>query len=213
MPYGNLAAQSCLDRHGRFLPAEFWRKATILAPFAAAAVPFFGTMLLGGFDDFKLVGREVSALEAFGILGTMCFPMAACLAAQRWYNEAMSSVARTWPAVPGTIRSSTTERRATLSAVLWALDVRYDYTVGGRSHSDTRLAFAPRFVADKDLIFRLAEKYPVGATVTVHHDALLPEEAIQETSEDLARGSGGWRVWLLLAVPFLGALFMALRHM
>ncbi len=193
--------------------AGFWRKATVLAPLAAAAVPFFGTLLLGGFADFQLVGREVSAPQAFGILGTMCFPMAAYLASQRKLNGAMNALARSWPAVTGTIRSSTTERRTTVWAVLWALDVRYDYTADGRAHSGTRLAFAPRFVADRDLILRLAEKYPAGATVSVHHDALSPEEAVLEISDDFERGSGGWRVWLLLAVPFLGAMLMALRHM
>lgn len=32
-----------------------------------AALPFFGALLAGGFDDFQLVGREPSALGAFGL--------------------------------------------------------------------------------------------------------------------------------------------------
>lgn len=130
--------------------ADFWRIAIPLAPFVAAAVPFFATLLLGGFNDFQIVGRDVSALEAFGILGTMCFPFAAYHLADRTHKEAMNAAARSWPTASGVIRSSAVERRMTgWASALWALDVRYDYSVDGRTHTATTLGFAARFVADK----------------------------------------------------------------
>lgn len=38
--------------------ANFWRAALLVAPLLAAAVPFFGTLLLGGFDDFQVAKRD-----------------------------------------------------------------------------------------------------------------------------------------------------------
>lgn len=192
--------------------ADFWRTAVPIAPFVGAAIPLFGTLLLGGFDDFQLVGREVSALTAFGILGTICFPLAAYLLADRKYKESMNTLARSWPTASGVIRSSTIERRMTgWAAALWALDVQVSYTVEGRTYTSETLGFAPRFVANKDLIFRLAEKYPKEAVVTVHYDAASPDVAVLETSDALAR-SNNWRFWLTFATPFLVALIMAVRH-
>lgn len=190
----------------------FWRIAVPIAPFVGAALPFFGVLLLGGFDDFQLVGREPSALGTFGLLGTMCFPIAAFHVADRKYKEALNTAARSWPIAPAIIRSNAIERRMTgWASALWALDVEYSYTVDGRSLTSTTLGFAPRFVADKDLIFRLAEKYPANAAVTVRYDAASPDVAVLETSDALARGNN-WRFWLPFTTPFLVALFMAARH-
>ncbi len=191
--------------------AGFWGVALIVAPLLGAALPFFGTLLLGGFDDFQLVGREPSALATFGVLGTMCFPVAAYHVADRKFREAMNAAARSWPTAPAIIRSSAVEQRRTAWSVLWALDVEYAYTVGRRTHTARTLGFAPRFVADKGLILRLSEKYPAEAAVTVRYDATSPDIAVLETSDELAR-SNEWRFWLTLAMPFLVALFFAIRH-
>jgi len=191
---------------------DFWRMAVPLAPFVGAALPFFGVLLPGGFDGFELVGQEPSAFRTFGLLGTMLFPFAAYLAADRRYKEAVNAAARSWPTAPATIRSSAIERRMTgWASALWALDVEYSYTIDGRSRTSTTLAFAPRFVADKDLIFRLAEKYKAGTAVTARYDPASPDVAVLETSDALARGND-WRFWLTFTTPFLLALFMAIRH-
>ncbi len=192
--------------------ADFWRAAVPIAPVLAAAVPFFGTLVLGGFDDLQLVGRDASALGAFGFLATICFPITAYFEADRKYKEAMNARARSRPTAPAIVRSSAIERRMTgWASVLWALDVEYAYKVDGRAHTATKLGFAPRFVADKDLIFRLSEKYPAGSIVTVRYDAMSPEVAVLETSNDLAHGRD-LRFWTPVVTPFLGALIVALRH-
>ena len=192
--------------------ADFWRIAIPIAPFVGAAVPFIGTLLLGGFDDFQLVGQEPSALGAFGLLATMCFPLTAYFAADRKHKQAMNVLARTWPTASGVIRSSAIERKMTgWATALWALDVQYSYTVDGHSYTGQTLGFAPRFIDDKDLIFRLAEKYPAKAVVTVHYDAESPDAAVLETSGELARGRN-WRFWWPFAAPFVVALIMAVRH-
>ena len=192
--------------------ADFWRTAVPIAPFVGAAIPFFATLLLGGFDDFQLVGREPSALTAFGLLGTICFPLAAYFLADRQYKEAMNALARSWPTASGVIRSSSVERRMTgWAAAVWALDVQVAYTVEGRTYTSETLGFAPRFVGNKDLVFRLAEKYPKDAVVTVHYDPASPDMAVLETSDELAR-SNSWRFWSVFAAPFLVALVVAIRH-
>ena len=192
--------------------ADFWRTAVPIAPFVGAAIPLFGTLLLGGFDDFQLVGREPSALTAFGLLGTICFPLAAYFLADRQYKEAMNALARSWPTASGVIRSSSVERRMTgWAASVWALDVQVAYTVEGRTYTSETLGFAPRFVGNKDLVFRLAEKYPKGAVVRVHYDPASLDVAVLETSDELAR-SNSWRFWPVFAAPFLVALIVAIRH-
>jgi hypothetical protein len=200
---GSIATSSRLD---------FWRAATVIAPFAGAAIPFFGVLLLGGFDDFQMVGKEPSALGTFGLLGTMLFPFAAYQAAKRNYGKATNALARSWPTAPATIRSSAIERRMTgWASALWALDVEYSYTVDGRSRTATTLGFAPRFINDKDLIFRCAEKYKEGAVVPARYDPDSPDLAVLETDDAFARGND-WRFWLTFTTPFLLALFMAIRH-
>lgn len=192
--------------------ADFWRTAVPIAPFVGAAIPFFATLLLGGFDDFQLVGREPSALTAFGLLGTICFPLAAYFLADRQYKEAMNALARSWPTASGVIRSSSVERRMTgWAAAVWALDVQVAYTVEGRTYTSETLGFAPRFVGNKDLVFRLAEKYPKGAVVRIHYDPASLDVAVLETSDELAR-SNSWRFWSVFAAPFLVALIVAIRH-
>ena len=192
--------------------ADFWRTAVPIAPFVGAAIPFFATLLLGGFDDFQLVGREPSALTAFGLLGTICFPLAAYFLADRQYKEAMNALARSWPTASGVIRSSSVERRMTgWAAAVWALDVQVAYTVEGRTYTSETLGFAPRFIANEDLILRLSEKYPPEAAVTVHYDPASPDMAVLETSDELAR-SNSWRFWSVFAAPFLVALVVAIRH-
>lgn len=192
--------------------ADFWRTAVPIAPFVGAAIPLFGTLQLGGFDDFQLVGREPSALTAFGLLGTICFPLAAYFLADRQYKEAMNALARSWPTASGVIRSSSVKRRMTgWAAAVWALDVQVAYTVEGRTYTSETLGFAPRFVGNKDLVFRLAEKYPKGAVVRIHYDPASLDVAVLETSDELAR-SNSWRFWPVFAAPFLVALIVAIRH-
>lgn len=191
---------------------DFWQRAVPIAPFVGAALPFFSVLLLGGFDDLEFVGREPSALATFGLLGTLLFPFAAWFAADRKYMEALNEAARSWPTAPATIRSGAIVRRMTgWASALWALDVEYDYTVDGRSRPGTVLGFAPRFIGDKDLIFRLADKYKAGAAVTVRYDPASPDIAVLEADDALVRGND-WRFWLTFTTPFLLALFMAVRH-
>ncbi len=83
-------------------------------------------------------------------MGTVCFPFAAYYVADLNHKEAMNALARSWPTVAGVIRSGAIERKMTgWASALWALDVRYDYTVDGRTYAATTLGFAAHFVADK----------------------------------------------------------------
>ena len=90
--------------------ADFWRMAIPLAPFVGSAVPFIAILLLGGFDDFQFVGRDASALTAFGILGTICFPFAAHYLADRQHKARTPWPVRGRPPPASSGRARSSER-------------------------------------------------------------------------------------------------------
>ena len=57
---------------------RLWETLRLAAPIVAFALPYPMARLLDGFGPgFQFVDREVSPVEAFGILGTMLLPIAA----------------------------------------------------------------------------------------------------------------------------------------
>ena len=64
-------------------PPDFWQLTMLFGPVAAFVLPLLVTGLLGGFDDFQLVNKPVTFLQALGTLGAMCFPFGTFLFARR----------------------------------------------------------------------------------------------------------------------------------
>ena len=190
---------------------RLWRTMTMAGPLAALVATPVAASLMGGFTE-ALVGHDVSAATAFGILGTMCLPVGAFFFARMKLDTALALESRSWPTVPGTILSSRTEQRLTEDGTLHSLVLSYTYQAGGRTYRGDLLGFGPDWVPDKELVEELARKYPVGATVAVHVDPDDDEMAVLETTGELA-DQNGWRVWLCVSVPVLVTAVVAVRNM
>ncbi len=184
----------------------------LIAPLAALIITPAVTSLMGGFEDTRWVGKNVSALTAFGLLGTICFPFGAFFYARMRWRQALARNSQAWPTAPGVIQSSKVERRLTKAGTLYRLDVRYAYEFGGRTYQSEALAFAPRWFSDEARVEQLAQKYPADAVVDVHVDPSAPDYAVLETSEDLAR-QADWRIGVSLTAPLIAMVVVALRNL
>ena len=94
--------------------SDFWQASILLGPILCLLlVPAAGSAL-GAFDDFEWVGKKVSPLQAFILMGAMCFPVAAGFLASIGRNEALAQISQDWPTTRGLPESIVSERRATL---------------------------------------------------------------------------------------------------
>jgi hypothetical protein len=189
-------------------PVRFWGTMMVVGPAVAAIAPPLAVWLLGGFDDFEWVGRQVTPAQSFAILGAMCFPFAAFRLALGLFNRALARVSRTWPTAAGKVGSCEKRERWTRFGTVYHLAVSYSFRVGGIEYDCDTVEFGPKWVPDEALIDTLARKYPQGAAVTVHFDPAAPDRAVLETAEDMAfQGMG--RVWFFLGVPLAFTILMA----
>ena len=192
---------------------RLWENLRLAAPNAAFVLPYPIARLLGGFgESFQFIDKEVSPVEAFGILATMLLPIAAWFYATMRLEQTLAVLSRAWPTVPGKIDASGVSQKATYrSGRLWALDVRYVYRVGGVDYVGTQLAFAPRWIASQYAIDTLARRYAVGTAVDVRYDPDQPAEAVLETDDRLAT-QRMFAVWACLLVVAVGVAIMTLRR-
>jgi len=192
--------------------AKRWRIAMMALPPAVAILTSAAAALVGAFDNFQWTGQTISAPGVLGLMGTICFPVAAYLFARRKWEQALARDSQAWPTVPGVVQWSQIERKHMRSVVLHSLAVRYRYEVGDRTYEGETLAFAPRWFPDEAKVKRLAGQYATGAKVVVRVDPAAPHNAVLETSEDLAR-QAAWRIWISLVAPFVAALIASLRSL
>ena len=192
---------------------RLWENLRLAAPIVAFVLPYPIARLLGGFGPgFQFVDREVSPVEAFGILGTMLLPTAAWFYATMRLEQTLAALSRSWPAAPGKIDMSDVSQKLTYrSGRLWALDVRYVYRVGDLDYVGIRLAFAPRWLGSQYTVDALARRYAIGATVDVRYDPDQPDEAVLETDDQLAT-QRLFAVWVCLLVVAASVIVLALRR-
>lgn len=176
----------------------------------AIAVPV-AVKLLGGFSE-PLVGENVSALTAFGILGTMCFPLAAYYFARARRDEAVLELSRSWPTVSGVIEECERDRRHLGKGYQFRLKLRYRYEAGGRVQHGTSLSTASEWLEDHAFYETLAQKYAVNNVVPVHVDPSDPTNTVLETSREMAKQRHG-TIGAMIAVPLVATLVVALRNM
>src|SRR5262245_61750414 len=91
----------------------FWGWAMIVGPPIAVVLPILMARLLGGYEDFQLINKPVTFLEALGILGAMCFPFGVFKYARSRWNQTRAHASRTWPTTPGQVHWSRVEERVT----------------------------------------------------------------------------------------------------
>jgi hypothetical protein len=82
------------------------------------------------------------------------------------------------------------------------LMLSYRYTVEGASHQGNRIQFGPAYLIARESIERLAQKYPAGAQVSVHHNPNDAGTSVLETSDDMALRYR-WLSWLFFAIPIV----------
>jgi len=208
-------AMQCERRVSQITPdgrdsVTFWGLMMAIGPLAAAIIPPTAVWLLGGLEDFAWVGQEVTAAQAFAIIGAMAFPFAAFFFAQDMFNRARARTSRFWPTVPGVVQSSEVRERRTRLGTNYRLALRYSYEVGGSGYEGDRVAFGPSWVPDEDLIDALARKYPAGAAVAVHVDPAAAETAVLETTTAMAF-KNQIKIWLLAAFPLVLTIAVAVR--
>jgi hypothetical protein len=128
-------------------------------------------------------------------------------------NLAETRAASRWPTAPGTVLSSRAESRRILAqsggsqtTTVWSPLVEYSYRVGERAYHGSRVAFGPEVAGGRDLAEQTVQRYPEGATVSVHYDPSNPSHATLETT------IGFRRVALLFPIGFFAlALFFSGR--
>ena len=103
-------------------------------------------------------------------------------------NLAETRAASRWPTTQGTVLSSRAESRRILTqtggsqtTTVWSPLVEYSYRVGERSYHGSRVAFGPEVAGSRDLAEQTVQRYPAGATVSVHYDPSNPSHATLET--------------------------------
>ena len=78
--------------------SDFWQAWILLRPIPCLLLVLAAGSALGAFDDFEWVGKKVSPLQAFILMGTICFPVAAGFLASIGRNEALAQISQGWHA-------------------------------------------------------------------------------------------------------------------
>lgn len=114
---------------------------------------------------------------AYALVGVVCLAfgtVAVLVVYQQVRNTYLQWRSESYEAVQGTISQSELKTRKRTSE----LKVRYDYQVAGEAYHGTVIRHGSLGSASNALHRRWAKEFPVGAAVTVHHDARHPEEAV-----------------------------------
>jgi len=186
----------------------FWETMSLAGPALALVLMLLIGSLSGEFADFNPT-KPVNFVSGFCILGTMLFPFAAFLYARGERFRAIAHVSRSWPTVRGFVKTSRIESRPTRLGEVYRLVLNYRYAVKDVHYHGETAEFGPAWIKDNELLETLAEKYPAGATVSVHYDPEAPETSALETSDEMAR-KRSWLVWFLVVVPFAFAALAAI---
>lgn len=112
-----------------------------------------------------------------------------------------------WPAVDGRIVSSGMAESKQDEGVFFWVHVAYQYSVGQRVYSGTRVNFAPDTIKKPRKAREIMDRYPSGKTVKVFYNPANPVEAVLEPGEvrttwdRVALGivlfALGWLLWSL----------------
>jgi len=89
-----------------------------------------------------------------------------------------------WPTIAGAVVSSEVQRMSSTDSegdttYYYQPKVEYSYSVMGTAYTGKRLTFAAQGSSQKSAQ-AVVQRYPVGATVTVHYNPQKPAEAVLE---------------------------------
>jgi hypothetical protein len=194
----------------RDLPQGMWGCLGIGTAIAVAGV--FGSVIglhrLTEFASTRLADPRLSPLViAFAAFGAVIALFA--LALQR-----QASLARKWPVVSGTIRTSGLERfvgapsePSERAQVMFQSKVTFAYRFHDVDYVSEAASLGGKFTSTSSvLVQRLARKYPEGAKVKVYVNPANPSEATLEP-----RAGFVWILWLLVLAFGVAAYCLAIR--
>jgi hypothetical protein len=182
----------------------------ILLPMAGGLLPLFGVWLAGGFEDFVWIGESVTPSQAFGILGAICYSVAALLYVRTQSDTILGGESVGWPTVPG--RLEEWEVRPYVTAYLGKLNAvtaRYSYELDGEPYEGELMAFGPHRLKNSDALDRVRATYRRGMDVTLRHAPDQPDLAVLVAGDAFARERLPY-VWGLLAAPVVLSILVAL---
>jgi hypothetical protein len=188
---------------------RFWTAMLVIGPLIGLAAPAAIVWVFGGFEH---TSGALTGLQAFGICGGLCLPLAAFFLAQERRARARARVSRIWPTVPGTVDSCDVQEREGRGGSTYVLALAYSYRVGERDYRGDHAAFGPRSSLDEALIDRLAEQYKTGGQVTVHYDPADPSAAVLDTGDEMAFGNS-WKIFALVFFVVMATVIVAIRHL
>ena len=107
-----------------------------------------------------------------------------------------------WPSAPGKIIASSVEKHRSSrsngrSSTTYHAEIRYAFSVDGRSLTGSRVAYGDYGSSDPDHAREIAGRYPVGKPVTVYYMPENPEESLLEPGLK-------WQAWMM---PAFGLVF------
>jgi hypothetical protein len=186
------------------------------ARFVTAAISFAIVSLMSA-PAFAQAAPDTTKRAVSIAIGLVIF--VACCGFGGWMlrsgkrNAQLALASQGWPSVAGKVLSSDlttrtqTERinNMTSQVPYFTPRVRYAYEVGGASHQCDVIRFGDLEEGYEPRARAFCEKYPAGATVTVHYDPQNPGTATLET-----QSAAGSQVWMGYALVGLGILALVL---
>ena len=113
-------------------------------------------------------------------------------------SRGRAAASQGWPETPGRVTSATMNLiEDEESGDVYSPYVSYEYQVGGRSLSGSRIRFGSASSRDQAKAAAVLQRYPEGKAVTVYYDPARPDEAVLE------RSAAGSASYLYLGVGFL----------
>jgi hypothetical protein len=149
-----------------------------------------------------LKGHPTPPLIAFLLLGTLGFPLGACVLISALADRMRADLSLAWPTARGRILHSEATMRLGKGARHHP-DISYEYDVAGKRYTSSLIRFSGAHFRSNDGAQRVVERYPVGAEVPVRYDPENPALAVLESSPAGATQA----IWLgasFLLLPFLG---------
>lgn len=195
-------AEAVLERE---LPG-LWRGVAWVAAITVA-------LILGAIIGFSQLSRFASAHVAHAPLTVAIGALGALLALVALGIQRQARRARDWPVVKGVIRTSGLERFRSANddgprrPIRFSARIAYTYRFGGKDYNSTVASMTGEVQSTSDrAVQRWVKRYHDGQSVDVY---VNPEKPSESALEPRARGI--WVVWVIAAVLFVMAAFVATR--
>jgi hypothetical protein len=146
------------------------------------------------------------------LIGTAIMAMGLLFTALLWRSYQLAEETRRWTPVPALVINSEmiSERATPHSPMSYRADIRYRYTLDGKTHTGTRVKRVDGPSSSPGKANDRLESYPLGKSITCFADPAKPDFAILEH----ATRAGLYSLWfpLLFVAGGAGIVVSALRR-